>query len=75
MSEKEICRSHCNGGEFYEDADCYVCNMQEEIAALKESRKVEMKAYDELQNAFIDLNLELDEHRERIAELEKEGSR
>ena len=34
--EREICQEHCNGGAYYEDADCYVCNAFSSIKALEQ---------------------------------------
>jgi hypothetical protein len=57
---------------FSRDMDCaakdiLIAQQAAEIDALKESRKIEMKAYDELQDAFIDLNLVCDELRQQVA--------
>ena len=35
MDNCEICREHANGGTYYDDADCYICNLQAENAKLR----------------------------------------
>jgi hypothetical protein len=35
----ELCDKHCNGGYYYEDANCYVCNLQQQAA--KQAKELE----------------------------------
>ena len=37
MDNCEICREHANGGTYYDDADCYICNLQAENAKLRKA--------------------------------------
>jgi hypothetical protein len=31
----ELCEKHCNGGHYWDDAGCYVCALQQEVARLE----------------------------------------
>ena len=32
MSNREVCRHHSNGGFYDSEADCYICDMEQQLA-------------------------------------------
>ena len=54
MDNCEICREHANGGTYYDDADCYICNLQAENAKLRNIAETALKLRGRLKEVGID---------------------